>query len=675
MVHLSPATIAFACSARGRAAGPGRAARAKGASAWPKTALSTPAAAGLANAALAFAMLAVAALVVAVMAIAPAPAHAAVYKPKAGAPMYNAHTGTYTLGGDWHFLHDPTDRGRNLHLERTKNFAAAGFSPVTIPNAWNATDFSEASYTGSIGWYGTEFRAPRSRGGTKWVFRFLSVNYFARVYLNGREIGRHGGASSPFEIGPKQLKRGVNRLVVRVDSRLSEKTVPAQEDRSGQVTGGWWNYSGILREVLMRPVRTVNLQDVAVRPRQACPRCNANVEVIAKLKNVTKRRQSIRLIGNFGTQKVNFRRVRLRKGATATVVGKVLVKKPRLWDPISPNLYPVSVLATGRGGALAGYRLRTGIRTLKPNSNGVMLLNGRRVQLSGVSFHEADPAVGAAWTPQVRNQYLSWVDEIGANMIRAHYPMHPATMEWADRNGVLVWTQAPVYRPRDNLLKRKSYRKASVDSVKAMVLANRSHPSVLTYSLINEPVVNTHVYLHNYVREAWKAVKQLDPRGLTAIDVASSPRSEIQHPAYRKVEVLGLNQYFGWYPGGAGLTKDKSAFAPYAASFHNEYPKQALFITEFGAEANHDGPADELGSYDYQTNFFIFHLRETHKLSFVNGMVAWLLHDYPVRPDWVGGNPSPTPPYGAKGLVDVAGNKKPAFDEVSRVFHARGPYR
>ncbi len=601
-------------------------------------------------------------------------ADAAVYTPKAGAPYFNSHTNAYTMNGDWYFMQDPSDRGRNRHLERTKNFAAAGFAPVSIPNAWNATDFSEASYTGSIGWYGTEFRTPRKPGGTKWVFRFLSVNYFARVYLNGHEIGRHGGAFVPFELKPQKLKRGVNRLVVRVDSRLSEKTVPAQEDRAGQVTGGWWNYSGILREVLMRPVRGVNLQDVAVRPRQACPRCKATVDVIAKLTNLGRRKTAVRLSGNFGGHRVRFRKATLRKGGTITVTGKAVVKKPRLWDPLHPNLYPVSLLVRARGGS-AGYRLRAGIRTLKPNRKGIMLLNGKKVQLSGISLHEADPTVGAAWTPAVRNQELSWVKELGANMLRSHYPLHPTTMEWADRNGVLVWTQAPVYRPRDNLLKRSSYRKASVKAVREMVIANRSHPSVLTWSLINEPVVNTWEYLYSYTKAANKAVKKLDPRGLTAIDVASSPRTDLQHPAYRKVDVLGLNQYFGWYPGSQGLAKDKAAFYPYLDSFHNEYSKQALFVTEFGAEANHDGPADELGSYDYQTNFFIYHLRETHKKSYVNGMVAWLLRDYPVRPDWVGGNPDPTPPYGAKGLIDVAGNKKPAFDEVARVFHARPPYR
>jgi beta-glucuronidase len=604
-----------------------------------------------------------------------ASANAAPYTPSAGKSWFNGHTGTYTLGGDWYFLHDPSDRGRNLRLQKTKNFAAGGWSRVSIPNAWNATDFSESSYVGSIGWYGTEFRAPRVKAGTKWVMRFESVNYAARVWLNGREIGRHKGAYVPFELPAQKLKRGVNRLVVRVDSRLSDNTVPAQEERSGQVTGGWWNYSGILREVLMRPVRNVDLRDLAVRPRQACPKCNANIEVIASLKNLTRAKQTIRLTGNYGGTRIRFKRVRLRPRGAKTVVGRVVIRKPRTWSPLSPSLYAVSIGMSGRGGALAGYRMRSGIRTLKPNSKGAMLLNGRSVQLSGISFHEADPVVGAAWTPAVRNQYLGWVKELGANLIRSHYPLHPAMMEWADRNGVLVWSQAPVYRPRDNLLKRKSYRAASVRAVREMVLANRSHPSVMVWSLINEPVVNTHLYLYAYTRDAWKAVKKLDPRGLTAIDVASSPRTDLQHPSYRKVEVLGLNQYFGWYPGGAGLTKDKSAFGPYADSFHNDYPKQALFVTEFGAEANHDGPADELGSFDYQTNFFIYHLREIHKKSYVNGMVAWLLRDYPVRPDWAGGNPDPSPPFGAKGLIDVGGAKKPAFDEVARVFHARPPFK
>ncbi|MBJ7348097.1 MAG: beta galactosidase jelly roll domain-containing protein [Thermoleophilaceae bacterium] len=600
------------------------------------------------------------------------PTLASAASPTPGAPYFNGQGDRYTVGGQWYFLADPTNDGIRAGYRRTKNFA--NWDPVSIPNAWNATDFSEASHAGSIGWYGTVFDAPKAPRGSQWILRFESVNYFARVYLNGKEIGRHEGAYVPFELPAQLLKKKQNSLVVRVDHRLTDKTVPPQETRESQVTGGWWNYGGILREVLLRRVKTLDLTDVAVRPRQACPKCTARIDVITTVTNLSKRRIKAKLVGNFGGQKVKFRKLRLGPHKTLTVVGQAVVPKPKLWEPLRPNLYPVSVLLTG-GGARSTFRMSAGIRTVKSTPKGELLLNGRAVRLSGVSLHEADPNVGAAWTPAIRNQYLGWVKELGANLLRSHYPLHPATMEWADRNGVLTWVQAPVYRPRDIVLKRKAFRAKSVKAVSEMIYANRSHPSVMVWSLINEPVVNSTFYLQQYISAAWKEAKRLDPRGLTAIDVASSPRADLQHPAYRKVEVLGLNQYFGWYPGGGGSTKDRAAFGAYAADFHATYPKQALFVTEFGAEANHDGPADELGSYDFQTNFFIFHLREIAKLPFVNGMVAWLLRDYPVRPNWSGGNPDPASPFGAKGLIDAAGNRKPAFGEVERAFKNRPPFK
>ena len=67
-----------------------------------------------------------------------------------------------------------------------------------------------------------------------------------------------------------------------------------------------------------------------------------------------------------------------------------------------------------------------------------------------------------------------------------------------------------------------------------------------------------------------------------------------------------------------GSTIDINKLDDYLGYLHSAYARQALFVTEFGAEANHDGPADELGSFDYQTNFFIYHLREMHKKSYIN---------------------------------------------------------
>ena len=129
----------------------------------------------------------------------------------------------------------------------------------------------EASMRGSVGWYRKDFELPDKRAALEWAVRFESVNYRSRVCLNGREIGRNAGAYIPFEMRLKGLrKRGVNRLVVRVDSRrLPTDFPPSGLSSTGNATGGWWNYGGILREVYLREARHGRLRHRARAARAA----------------------------------------------------------------------------------------------------------------------------------------------------------------------------------------------------------------------------------------------------------------------------------------------------------------------------------------------------------------------------------------------------------------------
>ncbi|MFY9469507.1 MAG: glycoside hydrolase family 2 TIM barrel-domain containing protein [Solirubrobacterales bacterium] len=601
---------------------------------------------------------------------APASAGAA-NTPTPGAPYFNGQSGRFTLGGVWFLRRDPGNVGLRQRFQNSRTFSpGAGWGATTVPNSFNAGDYSEASYTGSIAWYATEFNRPKTGRGGRWILRFDSVNYRVRVWLNGRSIGGNTGGYVPFELDAKSIKRGVNRLVIRVESRLGAFSVPSQETRNDQLTGGWWNYGGVLREVILRRAGRVDIDNVATRVRLRGRRGPAKITVVAHVRNTTNRRVRVRLNGRFGRARVSFRRTVLRRGASADLLGSVTVRRPKLWGPGSPNLYKLTVRAPG-----SSYRARSGIKRLAVSRGGALSLNGKKVRLRGVSYHEADDQVGAAWTPSVRNANLALVIRLGANVIRSHYPLSPATMEWADASGILTWVQAPVFRARETQLKSKRYRVNAVNFTRKMVFANRQYASVLVWSLMNEPVPAGTTNLNKTLSAQISAARRLDPGGLVGADYAGAPEDELQHPAYRKLDVLGVNEYFGWYPGLLGSTLKLEDLAPYLAYLHRAYPRQALFVTEFGAEANRNGSADEVGTYEFQTNFMIAQMRILRAQQFLNGFFAWALKDYPVRPDWSGGNPDPSPPYSKKGLFDNFGNPKPAAAEVEREFKATSPFK
>jgi beta-glucuronidase len=178
-----------------------------------------------------------------------------------------------------------------------------------------------------------------------------------------------------------------------------------------------------------------------------------------------------------------------------------------------------------------------------------------------------------------------------------------------------------------------------------------------------------------YFHQAVALVHQLDPTRLAAIDLAGYPGMPPQ-PAWLEFDAIGLNSYFGWYPGPSGQLADRADLPAFLDLAHSYWPNQALFITEFGAEANRSGAVDEKGTYEFQSDLLRYHLDVYHqKNAYINGAIAWILRDFRVQPGWDGGNPKPSPPVLKKGLTDELGNPKPAFDDVSQIFGDTPPLR
>jgi beta-glucuronidase len=206
-----------------------------------------------------------------------------------------------------------------------------------------------------------------------------------------------------------------------------------------------------------------------------------------------------------------------------------------------------------------------------------------------------------------------------------------------------------------------------VQLVRALVNRDRSHPSVLVWGLGNENTTRPGPGLTRYITTAARLARQLDPTRLVGISFQGYPTVGKQD-VYTKLDALGVNDYFGWYPGPQGSLTDRSGIGPYLERLHYDYPRQALFVTELGAEANRAGAATEKGTYAFQQDFLTYHLNVIAGKPFVNGALVWILKDFHVKPSYDGGNPKPDPPLNEKGLVDLAGARKPAFETVRRMF-------
>jgi beta-glucuronidase len=574
----------------------------------------------------------------------------------------------YLLGGDWLFRLDTAGVGQKQHFQRQTE--TDGWTTTTVPNAWNVGDNSVASMTGTTGWYRKDFRLPDRRARMDWLVRFESVNYRSTVWLNGTPIGRNTGAYLPWSLRfPRSVlkRRGVNRLVIRVDNRrLRTDFPPSGLTGSGDPAGGWWNYGGLLREVYLQRVDKIDITSLLVRPELPCPTCAASVLARVTVRNYGDDASRVHVTGSFGGRRMALGTKTVGSKRFATFQARLRVPSPRLWSPTSPQLYEARFAVRAGGRKVLGYALHSGIRSIKV-VGGRLQLNGRPVNLRGVGLHEDDPAAGFAIGSARRAQIIAQAKELGATVIRAHYPLHPEMQELADREGLLIWSEIPVYAVKTKFLKRLEVRKLAARELEANILANQNHPSIMLWSIGNELSARPGPVQQNYIERATRQAKALDPTRPIALAVAGYPSAGCR-PQYAPLDVIGINEYFGWYPGPNGQIADRDTLSGFLDATRACYPNKAIFVSEFGAEANRSGPVEEKGTYEYQQDFVNFHLAVHSSKPWLSGSIYWALQEFRVRPNWDGGNPHPDPPIHEKGLLRFDGSKKPAWFDVERLF-------
>ncbi len=220
------------------------------------------------------------------------------------------------------------------------------------------------------------------------------------------------------------------------------------------------------------------------------------------------------------------------------------------------------------------------------------------------------------------------------------------------------------------------------------VKQNLNHPSILTWSLANEPSeagANLGAYgpaLVRYIREASHAVREIDDTRLVGLDRQSRVGEPLTTEAHQYLDVLGVNEYFGWYRSviedqpdlPATTTADLSAFLD---QLHAANPDLPLVITEFGAEATRSGPVEQKGTFEFQRKFATDHVAIHGSKRFVNGSIYWALRDFRVHQTWQGGAPDEyaIPPWHNKSLIEETNARKPAFLDLARLFRRTKPLR
>ena len=636
------------------------------------------------------------ALFLAVVPAAPAAGQAPqleVQRPDRKVLIREGQAGRMLLGGRWYFRQDDTFVGDQQRFFAQDSLD--GWTPIRVPHSWNAQDLTQNR--SSVGWYRKEFTLPKAPRGRRyaWKARFQSANQRAEVFLNGRQIGGNDRGYFPFEVDLKGLKRGRNTLVVKVSSLRSSTDLTHWRPAAfnGYGSGGWWNFGGLLREVYVRPIEGADIENVMALPRLGRSlRGPARVVVKVRARNLARRSRNLEFVLNVSGPGTRQRVVPRPQGVAGRGARRDLrfsfrIPRPRLWQPGRPALYSLTVGAGARGKRLSSYRLRFGVRKLSRGRNGRLLLNGRQLRLRGASIHEDDPRTGGASTPGQRAALLRYLRELRATVTRAHYPLHPAFLESLDRAGIMYWSQPPVYQLPNAFLDQRGIRAAATSVTKWMVFFNANHPSIFAWSVGNELGGNREEGgrigpgMATYIRGASREVRRLDNSRLVGMDRQSRIGEVRFNSAIAQLDVLGVNEYFGWYDSISTPTPRPPSrtdeLGPFLDSIHRTYPRLPLVITEYGAEGTRPGPRTQKGSLEFQTDFTRQHQAIHASKRYVNGSIVWALKDFRVEPNWLGGAPREwaTPPWHNKSLIEETGVRKPVFRAMQRSWRRTKPLR
>ncbi len=537
-------------------------------------------------------------------------------------PRTNEFRQVFDLCGFWDFRFDQEDRGE------AEGWSAGfpGARPVAVPSSWN-DQFAEGRDFLGPAWYKMAFTLPDIWRERPAFLRFDSVNYLAQVWLNGKKLGDHEGGHLPFQWDAAgSLVKGENTVVVRVDGRLAPDRVPPGDllanppDSFGNTlyppsAFDFFPFCGIQRPVQICSVPRGGIEDISIETRLEGK--IARVAARVKLGNPAAVLRA-RLSG-FG-----FQDAQETHGIGGTWEAEIRIPSPEAWSPEKPALYSLSIEQREAGRVTDQYDIPVGIRTVAVDGD-TLLLNGKPVYLKGFGRHEDFPVTGRGLVPAVIIKDYALMEWVGANSFRTtHYPYSEQMMDLADRLGYLVIDETPavgLFFQEKGLARRLELCRSFVHE---LIDRDKNHPSVIAWSLANEPH-SGRPGAKEFFRDLYDTAKALDPsRPVTVVSYVG-----VNEEAFEFCDLVCVNRYFGWYTEPGRIEAGCEKLSRELDELHAAYPKPIL-LTEFGADAVAGCHAvePEMFSEEYQAQLIERYIQMLRTKRYVVGEHVWNLCDF-----------------------------------------------
>ena len=557
-------------------------------------------------------------------------------------PQSNTCRQMRDLSGFWDFRFDPTNEGDTQQWR-------AGFEPIesiAVPASWNDQFEDWRDYLGTA-WYQTTFDLPWGWNGQRIFIRFNAVSYLTEVWLNGERLGQHEGGYLPFVFDiTGRVKDTANVLVVRVNGELAPDRVPPG-GLQGLAGASWgrqdfpdtpfdfFPYCGIQRPVLIYTEPQDAIKNLTVTTEISGS--DGEVHILVERTPGDALNARVTLSGHGAEHSATF--------AVDDNTAEVALTMPdaKLWSPDAPNLYDLTVELLRDGTVVDVYTLAIGIRTIEVEGD-QLLLNGKPVKLIGVGRHEDFPVVGKGLLPALIVKDYALMRWLGANSFRtSHYPYSEQMMDMADRLGFLVIDETPavgLFFLQTGLEKRNQI---CHQMIREMIDRDKNHPSVIMWSIANEPHTSKPEARAAYDRDFTVVDHPSRPEAVASFKAQielvreldqTRPVTLVSHEgaleeAFEFVDVTCLNRYFGWYTQSGQIELGLEHLDKEIELIHQLYPKPFI-LSEFGADAipGHHAQPPEMFSEEYQAEFITKQIQLTNLKPFVVGQHIWNMCDF-----------------------------------------------
>ena len=224
----------------------------------------------------------------------------------------------------------------------------------------------------------------------------------------------------------------------------------------------------------------------------------------------------------------------------------------RLWDLGDPNLYTMRAVILENGEELDIDDTRFGVRTVTADMENGLRINGKTVKLRGGCIHHDHGVLGAADHRAACRRKLALLQKAGFNALRiAHNPPSLNLLELCDEMGIAVMDEAfdCWQREKGGEFNYHFWFDDWWDrDISYMVLRDRNHPCVFSYSTGNEIPDCEHPNGAELSRKLCAEIRKYDPTrlvtGASCCVVDDNPHNVAY---FEPMDICGYNYMFWRY--------------------------------------------------------------------------------------------------------------------------------